>query len=160
MPFSGSDQWGGDLPLSSGPRLQEHAGHPLWDELRPGIQAGGEELPPVPRQPPLVGDRLLPQYVEISPSHMRTHYGMFCVLTTNGKTKSNSEMMLLKNCLWFQSLLKFITLLHGTPLTIKLYYKGICEPHCFTASTIIAIRNMAIQNPADSKCLIIENSPL
>lgn len=64
VPFSGSDQWRGDLPLPPRPGLQEHAGHPLRDELRPRVPAAGEDLNPVPRQQALVRHRLLPQYVE------------------------------------------------------------------------------------------------
>lgn len=61
--FSTSDQRGGDLPLPSRSRVQEHAGHPLRDELRPRVPTAGQELHSLPRQPPVVRDRVLPQSV-------------------------------------------------------------------------------------------------
>lgn len=72
--YSETDQWGGGLPLSSRRGPQEHTGHPLWDELRPRVPTGGEELDSVPRQPPLVWDRLVPQYVEKLSPHMKLHF--------------------------------------------------------------------------------------
>lgn len=77
--LSNSDQWGGDLPLPSGPSLSEHVGNPLWDELRSRVQTAGEALDQLPRQPTLVWDCFLPQYEEFQTAALTAVFPQWCL---------------------------------------------------------------------------------
>lgn len=77
--LSNSDQWGGDLPLPSGPSLSEHVGNPLWDEMRSRVQTAGEALDQLSRQPTLVWDYFLPQYVEFQTAALTAVFPQWCL---------------------------------------------------------------------------------
>lgn len=88
--FPTHHQRGGDLPLPSRRRQQGHAGHPLCDEMRPWIPTAGEQLDPVPGQPALVWNCLLPASVEVDilRNSVRVNLAMF---KSHEKHQTNSN---------------------------------------------------------------------